>query len=226
MPASKLRDTEISTAGGPELWRSTWRRFMVSDKGEECGRGAVPLPTGGGAWRLGRSGKNAKYMQKRSNLVHICLYFCYFNMSLVLWHCWLGGRKGIQPVKMGEWWKVGTGQSVCSGAQPAGWCLPLLIFPCSIKPRSSLLAPAHPVGPGKRATKWLWWWCGVSATWNNCGFKTFGRSCSSSGSQKIDTCFQETWDPWHSIVNSKRWVHWPGFSPNCTSTCFSNLAVT
>ena len=37
--------------------------------------------------------------------------------------------------------------------RPAGWsvCLPLLIFPCTIKSRSSLLAPAHPGGPGKRA---------------------------------------------------------------------------
>ena len=44
----------------------------------------------------------------------------------------------------------------------AGWsvCLPLLIFPCTIKSRSSLLAPAHPGGPGKRAVKRLWW-CGV-----------------------------------------------------------------
>jgi len=33
----------------------------------------------------------------------------------------------------------------------AGWsvCLPLLIFPCTMKSRSSLLAPAHPDGPGK-----------------------------------------------------------------------------
>ena len=30
-------------------------------------------------------------------------------------------------------------------------CLPLLIFPCTIESRSSLLAPAHPAGPGKRA---------------------------------------------------------------------------
>jgi len=37
-------------------------------------------------------------------------------------------------------------------------CLPLLIFPCTIKSRSSLLAPAHPGGPRKRAVKWLW--CG------------------------------------------------------------------
>jgi len=37
--------------------------------------------------------------------------------------------------------------------RPAVWsvCLPLLIFPCTIKSRSSLLAPAHPGGPGKRA---------------------------------------------------------------------------
>jgi len=45
--------------------------------------------------------------------------------------------------------------------RPAGWsvCLPLLISPCTIKSRSSLLAPAYPGGPGKRAVKRLW--CGV-----------------------------------------------------------------
>jgi len=26
------------------------------------------------------------------------------SLPSVLWHCWLGGRKGIRPVKMGEWW--------------------------------------------------------------------------------------------------------------------------
>jgi len=37
----------------------------------------------------------------------------------------------------------------------AGWSvwLPLLIFPCTIKSRSSLLAPAHPGGHRKRAVK-------------------------------------------------------------------------
>ena len=41
--------------------------------------------------------------------------------------------------------------------RPAGWsvCLPLLIFPCIIKSRNSLLPPAHPGGPGKRAIKRL-----------------------------------------------------------------------
>jgi len=44
---------------------------------------------------------------------------------------------------------------------PDGWsvCLPLLIFPCTIKSRSSLLAPAHPGGPEKRTVQRLW--CGV-----------------------------------------------------------------
>jgi len=51
--------------------------------------------------------------------------------------------------------EVGTDWSGCSGAQLDGHCLPLLIFPCIIKSRISLLAPAHPGGPGKRAVKWL-----------------------------------------------------------------------
>ena len=56
-------------------------------------------------------------------------------------------RKGIRPVKnmgdgAGEHWLVWI--EWC----PAGWsvCLPLLILPCTIKSRSSLLAPAHSPG--------------------------------------------------------------------------------
>jgi len=48
---------------------------------------------------------------------------------------------------------VGTGWSGWSGTQPDGRCLPLLIFPCTIKSRSPLLAPAHPGGHRKRAVK-------------------------------------------------------------------------
>jgi len=54
---------------------------------------------------------------------------------------------------------------------PAGCsvCLPLLIFPCTTKSRSSLLAPADLDGPGKRAVNQFWWWlacrseCAVTA---------------------------------------------------------------
>jgi len=74
----------------------------------------------------------------------------------VLWHCWLGGRKGIRPVKK---WRDGGGRHWLDRREwrPAGWsvCLPLLIFPCTIKSRGSLLARAHPGGPRKRAVKRL-----------------------------------------------------------------------
>ena len=66
------------------------------------------------------------------------------------------------------WWRMVDGGGghclVRMQWHPSGWsmCLPLLIFPCTIKSRGSLQAPAHPGGPGKRAVKWLWCeWCGV-----------------------------------------------------------------
>jgi len=72
------------------------------------------------------------------------------KLPSVLLHCWLGGRKGIRPVKK---WADGGGEHwlVRMEWHPAGWsvCLPLLVFPCTIKSRSSLLASAHPGGPGK-----------------------------------------------------------------------------
>ena len=65
-----------------------------------------------------------------------------------------------------------------------GWsvCLPPLIFPCTIKSTSSLLAPAHPGGPGKRAVKRLWW-CGAGHT-------------------QIRMCLLQWWhaSPWASVT--------------------------
>jgi len=48
------------------------------------------------------------------------------------------------------------GHPACKNGGRWSVCLPLLIFPCTIKSRSSLLASAHPGGPGKRAKK-RWW---------------------------------------------------------------------
>jgi len=47
----------------------------------------------------------------------------------VLWHCWLGDRKGIRSVKMGD--GGGGHWLVQLEWRPSGWsvCLPLLIFP-------------------------------------------------------------------------------------------------
>jgi len=74
----------------------------------------------------------------------------------LLWHCCLGGKKGIRPVK--KWWDGGGGHwLVRLEWHRARWsvCLPLLIFPCTIKSRSSFLAPAHLGGPRKRVVKRL-----------------------------------------------------------------------
>ena len=58
---------------------------------------------------------------------------------------------------------------------PAGWsvCLPLLIFPCTIKTRSFLLAPVHPGGLGKRAVKRLL--CGVVVRHDNTALPSSNR---------------------------------------------------
>jgi len=73
----------------------------------------------------------------------------------------LVGRQEGHPAckkEWGGWWRWELVS--LDGVAPAGWpvCLPLLIFPCTVKSRSSLLAPAHPGGPGKKAVKRLWWW--------------------------------------------------------------------
>jgi len=77
----------------------------------------------------------------------------------MLWHCWLGGRKDIRPVKnMGGWWRWvlvspdGVAPSRMVGVSAS------VNLPLHHKVRSSLLAPADPGSPGKRAPKRLWWW--------------------------------------------------------------------
>jgi len=56
-----------------------------------------------------------------------------------------------------EWWRWAL---VRMEWRPAGCsvCMPLLIFPCTIKSRSSLLAPAHPGGPEKKGCKTVVLW--------------------------------------------------------------------
>ena len=63
--------------------------------------------------------------------------------------------------------------------RPPGWsvCLPLLISRCTIKSRSSRLAPAHPGGPGKRAVKRLWWWWLLTIHVHNFTLHVFARVC-------------------------------------------------
>ena len=80
----------------------------------------------------------------------------YFIPS-VLWHCWLGGRKGIRPVKKLEWWVAGVVICLEQGADlHMAQLMPLpLTVSCFSKIHIgfTFLVPANPGSPGKRAVK-------------------------------------------------------------------------
>ena len=75
----------------------------------------------------------------------------------MLWRCWLGGRKGIRPVKNFESW--GAGMVICleRGADlHMAQLIPLpLTISCSSKIQIgfTFLVPAHLGSPGQRAVK-------------------------------------------------------------------------
>ena len=84
------------------------------------------------------------------------LCYCYFTFAFISLTLLVGRQEGHPACK--KWGDGGGGHwLVRMEWRPARWsvCLPLLIFRCTIKSRSSLLAPAHPDGPGKRAIKRL-----------------------------------------------------------------------
>jgi len=80
-----------------------------------------------------------KYLQERLLFVSVAYMLQLFFLKVICRLLWGDGG--------GRHWLVRV------DCRRAGWsvCLPLLIFSCTIKSRSSFLAPAHPGGPGKRA---------------------------------------------------------------------------
>jgi len=90
-------------------------------------------------------------------LLHLCLYCC-VSVPLVLWRCWLGGRKGIRPVKS-EWWVAGMVICLERGADLHMVQLMLLVLTVScfskIEIGFTFLVPAHPGSPGRGAVKWV-----------------------------------------------------------------------
>jgi len=72
----------------------------------------------------------------------------------VLWHCWLGSRKGIRPVKT-EWW--GVGMVICLERGAELHIAQLMSLPLTVSSFSKIqigftfLVPAHLGSPGKRA---------------------------------------------------------------------------
>ena len=98
---------------------------------------------------------NSYFYLKQSACV--CIYLITWQcLSSVLWRCWLGGRKGIWPVKT-EWW--GAGVVICLERDADLHMAPLMPLPLTascfrkIQIGFTFLVPAHPGSPGKRAVK-------------------------------------------------------------------------
>jgi len=121
--------------------------------------GSVPLtkrqtsPSELGPENLDLSSFNGSYRMWR-RLVHFMLYIFGLWPS-VLWRCWLGGRKGIWPVKTMSS-GVLSWLSVWSMVQAQLIPLPLTISCFSkIQIVFTFLVPAHPGSPGQKAVKWV-----------------------------------------------------------------------
>ena len=86
-------------------------------------------------------------------------------MPSVLWRCWVGGRKGIRPVKN---WVVRCWHGYLSGARCRLACAQLRPLPLTVSCFSTIqigftfLVPAHPGSPGHRAVKRVCVWCVLS----------------------------------------------------------------
>ena len=84
------------------------------------------------------------------------LFLFWGTMPSVLWRCWLGGRKGIRPVKT-EWWGVGV--VICLERGTNLHMAQLMPLPLTVSCFSKIqiaftfLVPAHPGSPGQRAVK-------------------------------------------------------------------------
>jgi len=102
-----------------------------------------------------------KPQESLTSNIYLNLYFSKIISKYQLtFQCFdtVGGRQEGHPAcKNGGWWRWalvsadGVAPSQMVGVSAS------VNFPCTIKSRSSLLAPAHQGGPGKRAVKWLWW---------------------------------------------------------------------
>ena len=81
--------------------------------------------------------------------VYLLSYPCIRQLYNSFIFCWL--------FCLGGWWRWALVSP--DGVAPS-WMVNVsacVNLPCTIKSRSSLLALAHPGGPGKRAVKRLWW---------------------------------------------------------------------
>ena len=78
-------------------------------------------------------------------------------MPSVLWHCRLGGRKGIRPVKNGRWrWALVSPDGVAPSRMVS--VSASVNLPLHHKAQKFSSGTGLPDGPGKRTVKRLWWY--------------------------------------------------------------------
>jgi len=132
-----------------------------------------------GCWLSGL--KLYHFLRYASNCIFKKFLWCYTQQkpwlkfvdmiysTSVLWHCWLGGRQGIRPVKnMGGWWRWalvsldGVVPSRMVGVSAS------VNLPLHHKVQKFCSGTGSPGWSRKRAVKRLWLWCGGYSTRKYC----------------------------------------------------------
>jgi len=90
-------------------------------------------------------------------MLRICTVW---ELPSVLWCCWLGSRKGMQPVKNMEWWGAGVVVCLEQAANDLHMVQLMPLPPHHLLLQQNpgwfiLLVPAYPGCPGKKAVKCL-----------------------------------------------------------------------
>ena len=103
---------------------------------------------------------NVNQLLQNSRYLWLNMWFIFsfhlLFMPSVLWCCWLGGRKGIRPVK-NEWW--GAGVVICLEWGADLHMAQLMPLPPTVSCSSKIqigftfVVPAHLGSPGQRAVK-------------------------------------------------------------------------
>jgi len=97
------------------------------------------------------------YFHDFSGTVHMRLFVYFYGLPSVLWCCWLGGRKGIRPVKKTELW--GAGMVICLEWGADLHMSQLMPLPLTVSCFSKIqigftfVVPTHLGSPGQRAVK-------------------------------------------------------------------------
>ena len=146
--------------------------------------------------------------------IYIYIYILYYYMLLlpsVLWRCWLGGRKGIRPVKT-EWWGTGVVIYLERGADlHMAQLMPLpLTVSCfsKIQIGFTFLVLAHLGSPEKGLLnvsvciyyRRMLGWENPFISWTS--LRTFDRLAAMVFILRTMICPEVLWVTWHSAANS------------------------